>query len=63
MKTDTIQRAVNAAGGPKALANALGIKAPSIFTWHRIPAERVLNVERVTGIHRSELRPDIYPPE
>jgi DNA-binding transcriptional regulator YdaS (Cro superfamily) len=27
-----------------------------------LPAERVLDIERVTGIPRHELRPDLYPP-
>lgn len=48
------------------LAEALGIRYQSIQDWlsvGRVPAERVLAVERVTGISRHELRPDIYPNE
>jgi len=47
------------------LARALGIRAPSIYDWKVVPAERVLAVERATGrrVTRYELRPDIYPPE
>jgi DNA-binding transcriptional regulator YdaS (Cro superfamily) len=45
------------------LARRLGnITSQAISQWRRIPAERVLEVERVTGIPRHELRPDIYPP-
>lgn len=35
----------------------------AITKWEkgRVPAERVLDVERVTGIPRSRIRPDIYP--
>lgn len=37
----------------------------TISKWEngRIPAERVLDVERITGIPRHRLRPDIYPEE
>lgn len=28
----------------------------------KIPAERVIDIERVTGISRHELRPDIFGP-
>lgn len=61
-----VDRAIEAAGGQTALANALGLKQGHIWYWahraHQIPAERVLDVERVTGIPRHELRPDLYPP-
>ena len=47
-----------------ALAEALGVQPPALCKWERgrIPAERVLEVERATGIPRQRLRPDIYPP-
>lgn len=45
------------------LARALGITIGAVSQWDRVPAERVLDVERVTGISRHELRPDIYPIE
>ena len=37
------------------------ISQQAISQWARVPAERVLEVERVTGVPRSELRPDLYP--
>lgn len=43
------------------LANELGITRGAVAKWDRIPAERVLEVERVTGISRHQLRPDLYP--
>jgi TorA maturation chaperone TorD len=61
MTKSGVDRAVQAAGGASALARALGISQPAISTWKRIPAERVLAIESVTGISRSELRPDLYP--
>lgn len=44
-----------------ALAAALKINPGAISQWEKVPAERVLDVERVTGIPRHELRPDLYP--
>lgn len=58
-----VLKAIEKAGGTAALALWLGIQAPSIYSWRRIPAERVLAVEAATGISRHELRPDIYPEE
>ncbi|PZP64983.1 MAG: hypothetical protein DI604_25710, partial [Delftia acidovorans] len=31
-----------------------------VSQWKKVPAERVLEVERVTGISRHELRPDVF---
>ena len=56
-----VEEAVRAVGGIGALARGLGITQPSVSSWRRIPAERVLDVEALTGISRSILRPDLYP--
>lgn len=48
-------------GGITRLAAELCISSQAISQWKRVPAERVLDVERITGIPRHELRPDIYP--
>lgn len=42
------------------MARRLGIKQPSVSTWVRIPADRVLAVEAATGVRREQLRPDLY---
>ncbi|PZQ86029.1 MAG: Rha family transcriptional regulator [Ancylobacter novellus] len=46
-----------------ALGRLLGVNKSSILRWEdrRVPAERVLDVERATGVPRHELRPDLYP--
>lgn len=52
--------------GLRTLAAALGVRYQSIQDWlaaNRVPAERVLAVEKATGISRHTLRPDIYPIE
>lgn len=45
---------------PVRLARAMtSISHQAIAQWRRVPAERVLEVERVTGIARETLRPDL----
>lgn len=53
--------AVAAAGGVCALARELKVSHPTIIKWKRVPAGRVLDVERITGVPRWRQRPDIYP--
>ncbi len=42
------------------LASDLGISPGAISQWKDVPADRVLEVEQVTGIPCHELRPDLY---
>lgn len=56
-------RAVDAIGSYAALARALNKTKAGVWQWKRVPAERVLAVERVTGVSRHDLRPDLYPVE
>ncbi|HEX2554212.1 MAG TPA: Cro/CI family transcriptional regulator [Microvirga sp.] len=61
---NVVDRAIEAYGGGAALARRLGISRNAVSEWRakqRIPVERVLDLERLTGIPRHELRPDIYP--
>jgi len=44
------------------LASALGIFPSALSQWAQVPSERCLEVERVTGISRYELRPDVFGP-
>lgn len=48
-----------------ALARQLGVTPQAIEGWkkrNQVPAERVLDIERITGgcVSRYELRPDLY---
>lgn len=43
-----------------ALAEKLGLTAQAVSQWEAVPSDRCLDVERVTGVTRYELRPDIY---
>jgi TorA maturation chaperone TorD len=60
MRDPGLQQAINAAGGVTELARKIGIAQPSVSNWARIPAERVLAVEEITGINRTLLRPDLF---
>jgi len=42
------------------IAKGLKITRSSVSQWTRVPAERIVEVERITGIPREELRPDLY---
>lgn len=56
-----LEQAIRAMGGVSVLARGLGVAQPTVSLWHRIPAERVLSVEALTGLSRTVLRPDLYP--
>lgn len=48
------------AGGNTVLARELGITPQAVAQWRVIPAERVLDIERITGVSRHEQRPDVF---
>jgi DNA-binding transcriptional regulator YdaS (Cro superfamily) len=59
---DGLRQAVEAAGSFKALARALGMSLQALSEWKRVPAHRILQVEAVTGVCRTKLRPELYLP-
>ena len=62
-KKPIFDRIVAVVGTQTALARALGVKPQALTKWKntdRIPANRVLDVERLTGISRYEMRPDVF---
>lgn len=42
------------------IAGELGIERGAVAMWKKIPPERVPEVERITGIPRHQLRPDLW---
>lgn len=48
------------AGGVTALAKALRITKQAVSQWDEVPPLRVLQVEKITGLSRHAIRPDIY---
>lgn len=64
--TTAIGKAIDIAGGQRALADEIGTSQAQVWFWlHKskkgVAAEFVLPIESVTGVSKSELRPDIYP--
>ena len=55
-----LQEAVKRAGGVAKLAKAIGLTRAAIYLWKRVPAERVIKVEKASGVKREKLRPDLY---
>lgn len=55
-----IEKCIERAGGITSLAKSLKITHQAIYSWKKIPSERVVDIERVTGISRQQLRPDLY---
>lgn len=60
MRDDGLDRAIDAAGGVAELARKIGISQPSVSSWSKVPAQRVIAVETATGVSRNHLRPDLY---
>lgn len=55
-----IRLAIEAAGGHRKLGRLLGVSHQSIAQWMGVPAERLLEVEVLTGVPREEMRPDLF---
>jgi TorA maturation chaperone TorD len=60
MRDPGLNQAIEAAGGVSELARRLDIAQPSVSNWTRVPSERVISIESLTGINRVVLRPDLY---
>lgn len=60
MRDEGLDQAIQSIGGVTELARKLGLSQPSISSWVRVPAERVISVEKLTGVSRVVLRPDLF---
>ena len=61
-----VKRAITKAGSQSELARMVGVTPQAVQQWeaaNRVSVRKVLEVEKVTGISRHDLRPDIYPLE
>lgn len=65
MEITPLERAIHAAGSGKALAELLGVTPMAVSYWKSrgVPARQALPIEKVTGVSRHDLRPDLYPSE
>jgi DNA-binding transcriptional regulator YdaS (Cro superfamily) len=61
MRDVGLNAAIKAVGNMAKLANGLNITRAAVSQWDRVPADRVADVERITGIPRHVLRSDLYP--
>jgi DNA-binding transcriptional regulator YdaS (Cro superfamily) len=55
-----VAAAIKAAGSLRILGKLLGIDHTAVAQWTRIPADRLIEIERVTKVPREKLRPDLY---
>lgn len=55
-----LAEALRAAGGITAVASELGVTYQNVWKWRRCPPEHVLDLERLSGVRRERLRPDIF---
>lgn len=55
-----INEAISRVGTLAKFAKACGITVQAVCLWSHVPINQVLKVERVTGIPREQLRPDIF---
>jgi len=62
---EALQLAVKRAGTQAKFAEALGVSQPTVWRWvqssKRLPAEYVIPVEKLFGVSRHDLRPDLHP--
>jgi DNA-binding transcriptional regulator YdaS (Cro superfamily) len=64
MRSDPITLAVAKAGSVAALAEKANVSPQAVSQWRRrIPADKVLLIESLTGISRHDLRPDVFGPK
>jgi DNA-binding transcriptional regulator YdaS (Cro superfamily) len=59
---ETLDKAIRELGGYAAAGRIFGKTRQAMYQWvkNRVPVEEVAKVERVTGIPREVLRPDIF---
>ena len=55
-----LQLAIDVAGSITGLARLVGVTQASVSGWKRVPAQRVIQIEALTCVHRRVLRPDLY---
>lgn len=60
MNKDEIRKVADRIGGICAMSLKLGLSRAAVSQWKQIPLNRVRDVERLTGVSRHRLRPDVF---
>jgi len=55
-----LRQAIERAGSQVKLARLLGITHQAVSKWTTVPVHHLIEIERLTGVHRALLRPDLY---
>lgn len=62
-----LNEAIKLIGNQSALADAIGVKPPMITQWLKgirpISAKRAIQIEKLTGISRKDLCPQVFDGE
>lgn len=60
--TQHLDKAINKLGGYPAVARKMGVTRQTLYRWAsgKVPAEKILVIERKLGVPRTKLRPDIF---
>jgi DNA-binding transcriptional regulator YdaS (Cro superfamily) len=57
-----LSEAVDAIGGVVVTASLCHVKPQAVSQWHRCPAKHAEIISRKSGVPKSRLRPDLWPP-
>jgi hypothetical protein len=58
-----LREAIKKAGGHEVVARHFNLTRQAVWMWRKVPPLRVLELERLSGVSRHRLRPDVYPKE
>ncbi len=60
MRSDFLQRVIDAGGGCSALARKLKVTRGAVSAWKAVPPKRAREIAKITGIPKEVLRPDVF---
>ncbi|MFT8896300.1 MAG: Cro/CI family transcriptional regulator [Acetobacter sp.] len=59
MTNDPLKDVIAKVGGVVELARSLNISSQAVSQWKKVPLSRIIEVEKITGIDREMLRPEL----
>jgi DNA-binding transcriptional regulator YdaS (Cro superfamily) len=60
MQNPIIKEAAEKVGGIVAMSLQLGLSRGAVSQWDEVPLDRVVAVEKLTGVSRQRLRSDVF---